>query len=691
MKDYTAQQIRNIALAAHSGAGKTSLAEMMLFAAKATDRLGNTAQGNTVMDFDPEETKRQISISTGIAALEWKNTKVNILDTPGYFDFEGDVRASLSVSDAAVIVVNATSDIEVGTEKAWAYSEGMPRAIAINKLDRENTDFAAQVEKLRDMFGQNIVPLTIPVGSEDAFKGVVSTVDKKSYMGEGANVKEGEVPADLNDMVSEYFDALVEAVAAADEELMEKYFEEGTLTDEEIKKGLAIAVKNGDLVPLFAVSATKGVGVAKFMDDIVNLMPAASEKEVSATKGGETVTLTSESGDLAVQIFKTTTDAFVGTVNIFRVYSGTFNADSNVYNVSKDTNEKVGQILQIQGKKNTAVKAIVAGDLGGVAKLTATGTGDTLTAVGSDLTVRAIELPEPCMSMCVMPKAKGDEEKIGAGLTRLLEEDPTLKMERNTSTNEMILSGMGDQHLEIICAKLKNKFGVEVELKVPTVPYRETIRKKVTGIQGRHKKQSGGRGQFGDIWMEFEPITDSDERFIFEERVFGGAVPRNFFPAVEKGIREMIDHGVLAGFPVVGLKATLYDGSYHPVDSSEMAFKIAAHLAFKKGIREANPVFLEPIMNVEVIVPESYMGDIMGDLNKKRGRIMGMDAIAGGKQSIKAQVPQAEMFRYAIDLRSMTQGRGFFKMEFDHFEEVPAMISEKIIAEHANDRQDDEE
>ncbi len=678
MKNYGPQFLRNVALMSHGGAGKTSLAEAMLFTAKATTRLGKVDDGTSILDYDPEEVRRQVSINTALAPVEWNNHKINILDTPGYFDFVGDVIAAGRVADSALVVVCASSGVEVGTEKAWEYADDaeLPRMIFVNKMDRENANFDRAVEQLREFFGPKVVPVQIPIGSAQTFSGIVDLVKGKAI---GKDGKEMPIPGDLQDEVKAARDALMEAASVADDDLMMKYLEGEALTDAETAEALRVGTKTGDVVPVFCGSAAQNVGIDLLLDHIVSCAPSPVERKVEGSLKGERVTVATDDPALCAQVFKTMADPYVGKLTLFRVFSGKINSDSTVFNTRSGKDERIGQLFVIKGKEQIAVSEIGPGDIGAVAKLQDTNTSDTLATKDRPVQLDPIKFPAPSMTMAVAPKAKGDEDKIGSGLSRLAEEDPTFKVEKSIETGQMLISGTGDLHLEIMCSRLKSKFGVEVELTNPMVPYREAIRGRAK-VEGKHKKQTGGRGQYGHVWLELEPPEpDQEERLKFVDAIFGGAVPRQYIPAVEKGLLEIIDEGVLAGYPVEKIKVTLFDGSYHAVDSSEMAFKIATHLAFKKGFMEANPILLEPIMNVEVRVPETFMGDVMGDMNKKRGRILGMEP-AGKTQVIKAQAPMAEMFRYAIDLRSMTQGRGSFSMEFSHYEEVPAQIAEQIIA-----------
>ncbi|NMB19506.1 MAG: elongation factor G [Firmicutes bacterium] len=683
MKEYGTEFLRNVALLGHGGAGKTSLAEAMLFVAKGINRLGRVDDGTTVMDFEAEETRRQISINTALAPAEWKNHKINILDTPGYFDFVGDVIAALTVADAGLLVVCASSGVEVGTEKSWEYLEqvGLPRVVFMNKMDRENANFARVVAELRDHFGPKLVPIQLPIGEAETFSGIVDLVKMKAFVKDGDSIKEVPIPADMEGDVEAAREEMIEAASVADDELMMKYLEGESLTDVEVEHAVKLGTQTGEMVPILCGSAQSTFGVAALMDHMIQAMPSPLNRSIIGTDAsGNEVTVTTEDKELTALVYKTMADPYVGKLTLFRVFSGTLRSDSSAYNVRSGRDERIGQLFLIVGKDQVPVSKIGPGDLGAVAKLQDTTTNDTLSAKEKKVSLKPIAFPKPTMTMAISPKAKGDEDKIGSGLSRLSEEDPTFTVEKSPYTGQNLVSGMGDLHLEIMCSRLHKKFGVEVELETPVVPYRETIR-GTADVEGKHKKQSGGRGQFGHVFLKLSPgDPEHEDRLEFVDDIFGGAVPRNFIPAVEKGLREILDDGPLAGYPVENIRVSLYDGSYHAVDSSEMAFKIAASMAFRKGFLQANPVLLEPIMNVEITVPEAFMGDVMGDMNKKRGRILGMEP-KGGLQVIRTQVPMAEMFKYAIDLRSMTQGRGSFTSEFSHYEEVPMNIAEQVIAE----------
>jgi elongation factor G len=685
LKRYRTEDLRNVALIAHGGAGKTSLAEAILYDAGAIDRLGRVDDGTSTMDYDPDEIRRKISISTSVAPLEWKGVKINLIDTPGYADFVGEVKSGLRVADSALVAVCAVSGVEVGTENVWRFADerGLARAIVVTKLDRENADFFKTVDAVRGAFGNRCVPVQIPIGSQDSFRGIVDLITMRAIVykdGAGTKYEETDIPADLSGRARELRDALVEIAAEGDDELIEKYLEGSELTQEEILKGFRTGVVQGKVYPILCASALRNIGVQPLIDAIVSLLPSPAEAGVveGKTPGSDekAVRAPEDGAPLAALVFKTTADPFVGKISMFRVYSGLVRSDSQVYNVTRDSQERIGQVFFMRGKQQEPAGEVGAGDIAAVAKLSVTATGDTFTDKANPIVLPGIAFPKPTLAMAMKPKSKGDEEKISSGLARLAEEDPTVVVRRDVETSETIVEGMGEVHIEVIAEKLKRKFGTDVVLETPKVPYRETIR-GTAKVEGKHKKQTGGRGQYGHVFLELEPLPPGGE-FEFVDKIFGGAVPRQYIPAVEKGVRESLQEGVLAGYPVVDVKVTLYDGSYHPVDSSEMAFKIAASMAFKKGVMDARPVLLEPIMNVQVVVPENQMGDVMGDLNKRRGRIMGMEP-HGKQQIIKAQVPMAEMFKYAIDLRSITGGRGSYSMEFSHYEEVPAQISQQII------------
>jgi elongation factor G len=667
LKTYTPEKIRNVGITAHGGAGKTTLTEAILYNAGLLSRLGKVDDGTTVTDYLPEEIKRKVTITSTLAPMEWNNTKINFVDTPGYADFIGEVKGTLRAVDNLLMVVCGVSGVEVQTEVIWDFAneKNMPRIIFINKLDRENSNFNKVLSELKESFGTSIVPIQIPIGSEANFSGLVDILQLKAFSFKDGKATEIPIPNDLEEEVQVYRDALMESAAEGDDELLMKYLEGEELSPEEIIKGFKNGVKEAKIFPVLVGSALNNIGIPNLINAVVDFLP--SPQELSEKD------LLQEAP--AALVFKTLADPYVGKLSFFRVFTGSLKTSDSILNANIEKEEKVGHFLMVRGKTQENLSEVMAGDIAAVAKLQETLTGHTLCLKSKPQILEGIEFPEPTLSVAISPKSRGDEDKVGNALSRLLEEDPTLKVEKNLETKESILKGMGDLHLEIIMDRMKAKFGVEVEMRTPKVPYRETIRGTVK-IQGKHKKQSGGAGQYGDVWLTLEPLPDAD--FEFHETVFGGAVPRNYFPAVEKGIREAMQEGILAGYPVTNVKATLVDGSYHPVDSNEMSFKIAGSLAFKKGMEKANPVLLEPIMNVEILCPEQFMGDIMGDLNSKRGRIMGMEP-KGKLQVIRAQAPLAEMFRYAIDLKSITQARGSFKMELSHYEDVPQRIAEDII------------
>ncbi|KGF29475.1 elongation factor G [Peptoniphilus lacrimalis DNF00528] len=687
MKVYKTENVRNLALVGHSGSGKTNLTESMLFQSGATKRLGNVTDKNTLSDFSKEEMERGTSIGTSIIPVEWRNFKVNIIDTPGYMDFSGEVIGALRASEAALLVIDATSGIEVGTERAWKYAEniGLPRIIFINKIDGENVNFRKLMEELEESFGKKVIPFSVPIGEGENFVGVTDVIYQKGFKYENAAPKETELNHDQVKATERMYEEIAEVVAGSDEILMEKYFNGEKFTREDLLRGVTTALLEGDAVPLLVGSGEKGIGIDILLNTIVNYMPAPNDKRAHTGfryEEGEEREI-SEKDPFAAVVFKTITDPFVGKISIFKVISGKLKKDTPLYNSSKEEAEKLGGVYVIRGKNQMEVEEICAGDIGATTRLAVTGTGDTLCTKDHIVKYKKIKYPQPVLFYAIEAKTKGDEEKLSTSLRKLREEDPSFVIERNPETKQLTIGGLGQVQLDVILEKLKNMFGVEV-VKVPfIIPYRETI-KKTASVQGKHKKQSGGAGQYGDVWVRFEPCQ---EDFVFDEEVFGGSVPKNYFPAVEKGIIEAKEHGVLAGYPVTNFKAVLYDGSYHDVDSNEMSFKIAASIAFKKGMEEANPVLLEPIMKVEVSIPDSYLGDVMGDMNKRRGRILGMDQQRDGSQLLIAEAPQSEMFEYSIDLRAMTQGRGNFNMEFVRYEEVPANISQKVIEKAKADKE----
>ncbi|HLJ58353.1 MAG TPA: elongation factor G [bacterium] len=683
MKRYPSDRIRNVAVAGHGGTGKTSLVEAMLFAAKAIDRLGRVEDGTTTTDFDPEEVRRKITVSAALAPLEWQDHKINLIDTPGYPDFIGEVTGALAAVESVLLAVDAVAGIEVQTDKVWAIAARAraSRIIAVTRMDRENAAFPRVLEDLQQKFGRQVVALEWPIGSEASFNGVVDVLTMKAY-GDAGPIPIEKVPPDVLAAAKAARERLTEAVAETDEALTEAYLEQGELSDETLANGLRAGVRAASLVPVFCVAANRGRGVAPLLDELVRLLPAPTEREPAAArdaKGGAVALTPDPTAPLAAQVWKTMADPYVGKLSYLRVFSGTLRSDAQVWNAGKAKTERIGQLLLIRGKQQEPVAEVPAGDIGAVAKLADTGTGDTLAEKDKALTLPSIEFPKPAISMAIQPKSKADEDKLGTALGRLVEEDHTLNVRRAAEMHQTILSGMGESHLEIVADRLRRKFGVDVVLSVPRVPYRETVRAHAR-VQGKYKKQTGGRGQYGDCWIELDPKPRSGG-YEFVDKVFGGAIPRQFIPAVEKGVKDAMDEGIVAGYPVVDIRVTLVDGSYHDVDSSEMAFKIAGSMAFKKAMQEAKPVLLEPVATVAVHVPEDEMGDIIGDLNAKRGHIQGMEPGGDGTTTVRAQVPIAEMLRYASDLRSLTGGRGTFEMEFSHYAEVPSHIADKVTAE----------
>ena len=680
---YSVQNIRNVCLLGHSGSGKTALTESLLYMTGAIDRMGRAADGNTVCDYDPEETKRQISLSTAVAPLEFTGCRINVLDTPGAFDFSGEVMEALRAADAAIIVCSAKDGISVGLEKAWKYCEerNMPRFIYISKTDEDNSDYNATFEALRAKYGNKIAPLVVPIWNDDKkVTGIIDVLNKRAYEMQNLKRVEIELPADKEAVVTEFNDALKESVAETSEEFMDKFFGGEDFTYAEMIQGLRQGVRELSMFPVFCGSAVNCMGSLMLMDYIVDLLPNPMEGNYhKATKAdGETEEFVVSPGGVPTAfVFKTVSDQY-GKYSFVKVLSGSITPDLAMVNARTGNTEKLGRLYTMRGKKTTEVKELGCGDIGVIAKMDKIKTGDTLCDQRKVVSLKSIPFAEPCYSVAIVPKTRGQEDKIAQGLNRLNEEDPSFSVVNNAETHQMVLSGAGDMQIDVLVSKLKTRFNVEAELKPTRVAYREKIRKTVQK-QGRHKKQTGGSGQFGDVWIRFEPCEE--EEMVFAEEVFGGSVPKNFFPAVEKGLREACVHGPLAGYPVVNLKAVLYDGSYHPVDSSEIAFKTAAQLAFKAALPEANPCLLEPVGELKVTVPDSYMGDVIGDLNKRRGRVMGMDPTGDGDQVITAEVPMGEMGSYAIDLRAMTQSRGSFTFHFVRYEDCPPAAQEKAIAE----------
>ena len=685
MKVYDADHIRNVALVGHSGAGKTQLAAALLFDTGAVNRLGLVDDGTTVTDFDDEEISRKHTLSAGTAFAEWNRTKINLIDTPGMANFFSDARSALRVADTAVVVVDAVAGTEVLTEKVWTAAQelGLPCLVVLNRLDRERASLSRSLESLHESFGRTVVPIQLPIGEEKAFRGVVDLVAMKAitFSDDGRGTPSvGDVPAELTDEADAAREALIEQVAEADDSLMEKFFEAGTLTQAELEAGLRTATVGRQLFPLVCTSATTNLGIQPLLDAILAYVPSPERRTlpvVDATSG-EPASYEAGDGTASALVWKTVADPFAGRITMFRVATGSLQSDSTIQNVSSGMTERLGSVTLMQGKTQHGVTEIAAGDLGAVAKLKDTGTGHTLAAKDTAWRFAPFQFTEPVLSYAIEPKSRGDEEKISMALQRLQEEDPTIRYARDPQTAQLLLSGQGQLHIEVTVAKLKRRFGVEVNLKLPRIPYLETI-KVATEAHGRHKKQTGGHGQFGDCKIRVAPLPRGGD-FQFVDEIFGGAIPRGFIPAVEKGIREARDRGCLAGYPMVDFQVTLFDGSFHPVDSNEMSFRMAGRLAFRDAMARAKPTLLEPVMHVEIYAPSDFAGDLMGDLNGRRGRIAGMET-RGSSTSIKAQVPMAEMLTYEQQLTSSTGGRGSYHMEFSHYEEVPAHLQDKVIAE----------
>jgi elongation factor G len=683
MKVYDAQSLRNVALVGHSGAGKTQLLSAMLFDAGAVNRLGRVDDGTTVTDYDEEEIARKHTLSSSLAYLEWNKTKINFIDTPGMANFVSDARAALRVADAALVVVDAVAGVEVSTEKVWEAAQELelPRLVVLNRVDRERASLQRSLESLRTVFGRTVIPIQLPIGEEKNFKGIVDLVAMKAWtFSADGKPTEGAIPGDMESAAQSAREALIEMVAEADDSLMEKFFESGTLTQEELVSGLKRGVAAARVFPVVCTSATVNVGIQPLLDAILNYVPSAAERPFKAkdAKGdAETAVNAAESGGIAAFVWKTVADPFAGRITLFRVLSGALKSDSTVHNLTKDAPERLGHLVLLQGKTQVQVPEIKAGDLGAVAKLKDTQTSDMLADKSVGFRVPAVKFPEPVISYAIEPKSRGDEEKISTAMHRLQEEDPSISYNRDAQTKELLLAGQGQSHIEVTVAKLKRRFGVEVNLKLPRIPYRETITAS-TEAHGRHKKQTGGHGQFGDCKVKFEPLPRGAD-FEFVDDIFGGSIPRQYIPAVEKGLQDARMRGFLAGYPMVDFRATVFDGSYHAVDSNELSFKMAASLAFKDGMSRARPTLLEPVMNVEVYAPSDYAGDLMGDLNSRRGRIGGMDT-RGPSTVIRAKVPMSEMLTYEQHLTSATGGRGSYHMEFSHYEEVPAHLHGKIIS-----------
>ena len=692
MKTYDPTEIRNVALVGHGGAGKTTLLEAMLFTSGALTRMGSVEDGNTVSDFEPEEVKKGISVSLGMAPVEWKGVKINVLDAPGYADFIGDVRSAIRAVDAILLVVSAVDGVEVQTEIGWelAVEAGLPRAILINKLDRERASFERTLEQLVASFGTQVAPLELPIGEEHDFAGVADLLSRKAFRYEGsATAQESDWPEDVAGRAAPFREKLMEAVAESDDALIETYLEQGELSEEQIVHGVKDGFAQARIAPVLCGAASRPIGVDRLLQFISDEFPAPTERTsfvVRSKSGEERERKTDAAEPLAALVFKTISDPYVGHITMLRVFSGTLRPDAAAYNATKGTDEKVGQLFTLRGKEHDTVAEIPAGDIGAVAKLSHTTTGDTFSTKDDPVTLPTIELPEPLLAFAIEPKTKGDEDKLSTALARLREEDPTLRVERSDETHQTVMYGMGEAHLDVMMERMKRKFGVEVTAEPAKIAYRETIRKPGKGL-GRHVKQTGGHGQYAVCTIEIEPLPRGDG-FEFVDKIFGGAIPNQFIPSVEKGVVKAMQQGVISGNPMVDVRCTLVDGKFHTVDSSDMAFQLAGSLALKEAAQQAGVVLLEPIVELEIIVPEDHTGDTMGDLNAKRAKIGGMEAAGAGKQRVKALVPQAEVARYAIDLRSLTGGRGAFTMHFSHYEEVPSHLADKIVAEAQRAREE---
>ncbi len=682
MKEYPADSIRNVALVGHSGTGKTTLAESMLFAAGAVTRLGTIEDHTTTSDWDPDEHKRGFSLSLSIIPLEWNDRKINVIDTPGYMDFMGEVKCGLRAVEAALITIDAVSSVEVGTEFAWRFADelDLPRAIFINRMDRDNADFGRCLADVQSTWGNKCLPVTLPIGSQSSFQGVVDLLAMKAYAGDKG--EEGPIPDDMQGAADQAREKLIEAAAETDDALINKYLEGEELSTEELAGGIRAGITAGKLVPVLAGAGTKVMGVRRLLTAITDYFPAPTDRTVQA---GDKELKADAAAPLAALVFKTSADPYVGRLTYFRVLSGTLAGDSHAWNSTKGSDERIGTVYHITGKNQDQVPRIIAGDIGAVAKLSETQTGDTFCDKGSEVKLDPISFPSPSASASVSPKTKADLDKMGTALNRIVEEDPSLRLERNADTGEMILSGLGDSHVEVNLERVKRKFGVELEMHTPRVPYRETIRGKGQA-EYTHKKQTGGHGQFARVALEIEPLPRGGG-VEFEDRIVGGSVPKQYIGSVEKGVMEGSREGVLAHFPMVDAKIVLYDGKEHPVDSSDMAFKIAASMALREATEAAQPVLLEPIMDMQITVPEANTGDVISDLNGKRARVQGMNP-SGAMTTIEAQVPLPEVQHYSADMRSLTQGRGFFTIEFSHYEEVPAHMAQKVIEEANRDREE---
>jgi len=695
MANVDVAKIRNVAVIAHGGAGKTSLVEALLFDSGMTDRLGNIQDGSTVTDYEPEEIDRKITITSSLAFCNWDKHRINLIDTPGFINFIEDTRGSLRAVDGAVIIVSALSGVKAETEKIWKYAceFEIPRIIFVNKLDKESADFERAVSELEKSFDTEAVPLLIPIGSGDDFSGVIDIVKMKAFISKGGKTEMADIPAHMKESAAIYRKKLIEKIAESDDALLEKYLEGGDLSDEEIINGIKESSLTRKFIPVTCGSAVRNIGMPNLLDTIVLCLPSPAEMAtISPIRGrslkdnSEVIRKPAENEPLAAYVFKTIADPYAGKLSLFRVLSGTLKADSTIYNSTTDSKERIGQLFYLQGKKQVPVQSLSAGEIGVVAKLKGTNTGDTISDEAKPIVFNKVKFADPIISYAMAAKNKGDEEKVSIALHRVLEEDPTLRFTRDEETKEMIISGMGQVHIEVTLERLKRRFGVEIDMKTPKIPYRETI-KASTKVQGRYKKQSGGKGQYGDCHITVEPLPRGTG-FEFVDKIVGGAIPRQYIPAVEKGVVDAMHEGVVAGYPIVDLRVTLIDGSYHTVDSSEMAFKIAGSMAIKKAVLEAKPILLEPIMRAEITTPDEALGAVIGDLNSKRGKVQGVEPQAGGNQKIMSTVPMSEMLTYANQLHSLTSGRGLYSMEFSHYEEMPSHQAQKIISERQAQKQE---
>ena len=682
MKEYTGDKIRNVAIVGHGGAGTTSVTEALLYRSGAISRMCKVEDGATTTDYEPEEIKRGVSVNATLAPVEWRDSKINFIDTPGFSDFVAEVKGAFRAVDSALIVVCAISGVQVGTEQCWKMAEEakLPRIVFVNKMDRDNADYDSILHNLRTKFGKRVLPLELPLGKAADFCGVIDVFKMKAYKASGNGSEEIDIPADMLEWAKDAHEKMVEAAVEADDNCMMRYLDGETISDEEIKSCLIKGIRQAIIFPVICGSAYKNIGLGRLMNAVIDYTYPAILNDYTVTdiKTGKEI-IRDANAPMAALVFKTTSDPFVGRLSFLRVFSGNIASDSIIYNASREQEERIGTVFTMLGKSQIPMKTITAGDIGVVSKLQYTATGDTISDKASPVKFAPIVFPLPMYTRAIYAKKKGEEEKIANALNRLMDEDPTIIVSRDTVTKETLISGMGDQHIEIIMERMKRKFGVEAQLKAPIIEYRETVR-GTAEVEGKHKKQSGGHGQYGHVVIKMEPLNPG-EGFEFVDKIFGGAIPRQYIPAVEKGIRESLEHGILAGYPVVDLRITLLDGSYHAVDSSEMAFKIASHQAFQKASEKSSPVLLEPYYNLNVYCTEAMMGDVIGDLNTKRGRILGMQSMDDGMSCVKAQVPYAELAEYAVDLRALTQGLGTFEIKFDHYEDVPQRLADKIIAE----------